>query len=95
MKHSSKFAFPQTRLLHTITLSALDGSNKHQQFIEILAKETHIMHTLSSFTSWYKVSPEIAIIKHWSSIIYEEQHLPIQLDTKLMITYRSHHGRER
>jgi hypothetical protein len=24
-KHSSKFAFPQTRLPHTITLSALDG----------------------------------------------------------------------
>jgi hypothetical protein len=29
-----------------------------------------------------------------SSIIDEEQHIPIQLDTKLMITYRSHHGRE-
>jgi hypothetical protein len=52
------------------------------------------MHTLSFFTSWYKVSPEIAINKHWSSIIYEEEHLPIQLDTKLTITYRSHHGRE-
>jgi hypothetical protein len=55
MKHSSKFAFPQTRLPHTITLSALDDFNKHQQFIETLAKETHIMRTLSSFTSWYKV----------------------------------------
>jgi hypothetical protein len=32
------------------------------------------------------VSPEITIIKHLSSIIDEEQHLPIQLDTKLMIT---------
>jgi hypothetical protein len=72
MKHSSKFVFPQIRLPHTITLSALDGSNKHQQFIETLAKETHIMRTLSSFTSWYKVSPEITIIKHWSSIIDEE-----------------------
>jgi hypothetical protein len=41
------------------------------------------------------VSPEITIRKHLSSIIYEEQHLPIQLDTKLMITNRSHHGRER
>jgi hypothetical protein len=71
-KHSAKFAFPQTRLPHTITLSALDGSNKHQQFIETLAQKTHIMHTLSSFTSWYKVSLEITIIKHWSSIIYEE-----------------------
>jgi hypothetical protein len=46
-KHSSKFAFPQTRLPHTITMSALDGSNKHNQFIETLAKETHIMRTLS------------------------------------------------
>jgi hypothetical protein len=52
------------------------------------------MCTLSSFTSWYKVSLEITIIKHGSSIIYEEQHLPIQLNTKLMITYRSHHERE-
>jgi hypothetical protein len=41
------------------------------------------------------VSLEITIIKHLSSIIDEEQHLPIQLDTKLMITYRSHReGRE-
>jgi hypothetical protein len=29
---------------------------------------------------------DITIIKHLSSIVYEEQHLPIQLDTKLMIT---------
>jgi hypothetical protein len=49
-------------------------------------RDTHNAHTIT-FTSWYKVSPEITID--------EEQHLPIQLDTKLMITYRSHHGRER
>jgi hypothetical protein len=43
------------------------------------------------------VSPEITIIKHWSSIIYKEQHQQIlffKLDTKFMITYRSHHGRD-
>jgi hypothetical protein len=57
-------------------------------------RDTHNVHTVT-LTSWYKVSPEITIIKHGSSIIYEEQHLPIQLDTKLTITYTSHHGRER
>jgi hypothetical protein len=57
-------------------------------------RDTHNVHTIT-FTSWYKVSPDITIIKHLSSIKDEEQHLLIQLDTKLMITYRSHHGRER
>jgi hypothetical protein len=57
-------------------------------------RDTQNAHTVT-FTSWYKVSLEITIIKHLSSIIDEEQHLPIQLDTKLMITYRSHDGRER
>jgi hypothetical protein len=28
-------------------VNALDGSNKHQQFIEILTKKTHMMRTLS------------------------------------------------
>jgi hypothetical protein len=56
-------------------------------------KDTHNAHTVT-FTSWDKVSLEITRINHLSSIIDEEQHLPIQLDTKLMITYRSHHERE-
>jgi hypothetical protein len=52
-------------------VNALDGSNKHQQFIETLTKKTHIMRTLVTFTLRYKVSPEIIIIKHGSSIISE------------------------
>jgi hypothetical protein len=49
-KHSLKFACPQTRLSHTITVNALDGFNKQQQFIETLTKKTHIIRTLVTFT---------------------------------------------
>jgi hypothetical protein len=71
MKHSSKSVFSQIRLSYTITMNALDDSNKHQQFIEILTKKTHIICTLVTFTLRYKVSPEFTIIKHGSSIISE------------------------
>jgi hypothetical protein len=37
-------------LSHTITVNALDGSNKHQQFIETLTKKIHMMRTLVAFT---------------------------------------------
>jgi hypothetical protein len=31
-------------------VNALDGSNKHQHFIETLTKKIHMMHTLVTFT---------------------------------------------
>jgi hypothetical protein len=70
-KHSSKFVSPQTRLPQTITLSALDGSNKHQQFIETLAK----IHTQCAHCHLHIMVQGVSgdyNNKHGSSIIYEE-----------------------
>jgi hypothetical protein len=49
--------------------------------VKFSLRDTHNAHTVT-FTSWYKVSPEITLIKPLGSIIDEEKHLPIQLDYK-------------
>jgi hypothetical protein len=43
------------------------NTNNHRDTSQ---KDTHNAHTVT-FTSWYKVSPEIIIIKHGDSIISE------------------------
>jgi hypothetical protein len=47
--------------------------------VKFSLRDTHNTHTVT-FTSWYKVSPEITLIKPLGSIIDEEQNLPVQLD---------------
>jgi hypothetical protein len=49
-KHSSKFVCTQTRLSHTITVNALDGSNKHHIHRDINQKDTHDAHTSHLYT---------------------------------------------